>query len=166
MARAWCSPWAVGSPWPGPWLGRRGGRPPAQTGGRAGLAFALGLSLLALALLTMPSGYLGALLALAAILLAGAQAVGPVTALVLRGLNRLAAPLPLRLRLPLREASRGLGRAQLALAALVVALATAVGMTIMVSSFRLTVADWLEDRLDAPVLARGQALETARGPLA
>ena len=77
----------------------------------------------------------------------------------------MAAPLPLRLRLPLREASRGLGRAQLALAALVVALATAVGMTIMVSSFRLTVADWLEDRLDAPVLARGQALGSARGPL-
>jgi putative ABC transport system permease protein len=105
------------------------------------------------------------LLALAAILLAGAQGVGPVTALLLRGLNRLAAPLPLRQRLPLREASRGLGRAQLALAALVVALATAVGMTIMVSSFRLTVADWLEDRLDAPVLARGQALGAARGPL-
>lgn len=143
----------------------RAGRSPAQTGGRAGLAFALGLSLLALMLLRLPSGYLGALLALAAILLAGAQGVGPVTALLLRGLNRLAVPLPLRLRLPLREASRGLGRAQLALAALVVALATAVGMTIMVSSFRLTVADWLEDRLDAPVLARGQALGSARGPL-
>lgn len=143
----------------------RAGRPPAQTGGRAGLAFALGLSLLALALLKMPSGYLGALLALAAILLAGAQGVGPATALLLDGLNRLAAPLPLRLRLPLREASRGLGRAQLALAALVVALATAVGMTIMVTSFRLTVADWLEDRLDAPVLARGSALGEARGPL-
>ena len=143
----------------------RAGRPPAQTGGRAGLALALGLSLLALALLQMPSGYLGALLALAAILIAGAQGVGPVTALLLRGLNRLAAPLPLRLRLPLREASRGLGRAQLALAALVVALATAVGMTIMVTSFRLTVADWLEDRLDAPVLARGPALGEARGPL-
>ena len=143
----------------------RAGRPPAQTGGRTGLAFALGLSLLALALLKMPSGYLGALLALAAILLAGAQGVGPVSAGVLRGLNRLAAPLPLRLRLPLREASRGLGRAQLALAALVVALATAVGMTIMVTSFRLTVADWLEDRLDAPVLARGPALGEARGRL-
>ena len=143
----------------------RAGRPPAQTGGRARLAFALGLSLLALALLKMPSGYLGALLALAAILLAGAQGVGPVSAWLLRGLNRLAAPLPLRLRLPLREASRGLGRAQLALAALVVALATAVGMTIMVTSFRLTVADWLEDRLDAPVLARGPALGEARGRL-
>ena len=143
----------------------RAGRPPAQTRGRAGLAFALGLSVLALALLKMPSGYLGALLALAAILLAGAQGVGPATALLLGGLNRLAAPLPLRLRLPLREASRGLGRAQLALAALVVALATAVGMTIMVTSFRLTVADWLEDRLDAPVLARGLALGEARGPL-
>jgi len=143
----------------------RAGRPPAQTGGRAGLAFALGLSLLALALLKMPSGYLGALLALAAILLAGAQGVGPATALLLGGLNRLAAPMPLRLRLPLREASRGLGRAQLALAALVVALATAVGMTIMVTSFRLTVADWLEDRLDAPVLARGLALGDARGRL-
>ena len=143
----------------------RAGRPPAQTGGRTGLAFALGLSLLALALLKMPSGYLGALLALAAILLAGAQGVGPVSAWLLRGLNRLAAPLPLRLRLPLREASRGLGRAQLALAALVVALATAVGMTIMVTSFRLTVADWLEDRLDAPVLARGPALGEARGRL-
>jgi len=143
----------------------RAGRPPAQTGGRARLAFALGLSLLALALLKMPSGYLGALLALAAILLAGAQGVGPVSTWLLRGLNRLAAPLPLRLRLPLREASRGLGRAQLALAALVVALATAVGMTIMVTSFRLTVADWLEDRLDAPVLARGPALGEARGRL-
>ena len=143
----------------------RAGRPPAQTGGRTGLAFALGLSLLALALLKMPSGYLGALLALAAILLAGAQGVGPVSAWLLRGLNRLAAPLPLRLRLPLREASRGLGRAQLALAALVVALATAVGMTIMVTSFRLTVADWLDDRLDAPVLARGPALGEARGRL-
>ena len=141
----------------------RAGRPPAQTGGRTGLAFALGLSLLALALLKMPSGYLGALLALAAILLAGAQGVGPATALLLRGLNRLAAPLPLRLRLPLREASRGLGRAQLALAALVVALATAVGMTIMVTSFRLTVADWLEDRLDAPVLARARPWEKPGG---
>ena len=141
----------------------RAGRPPMQPGGRAGLVFALSLSLLALALLKMPSGYLGALLALAAILLAGAQGVGPVTALLLRVLNRLAAPLPLRLRLPLREASRGLARAQLALAALVVALATAVGMTIMVSSFRLTVADWLEDRLDAPVLARGATLGGARG---
>ena len=55
----------------------RAGRSPAQTGGRAGLAFALGLSLLALMLLRLPSGYLGALLALAAILLAGARGWGP-----------------------------------------------------------------------------------------
>ena len=109
-------------------------------------------------------GISGALLALAAILLAGAQGVGPVTALLLRGLNRLAVPLPLRLRLPLREASRGLGGS-----------AGAGGPRGGPGhrrghdhhghSFRLTVADWLEDRLDAPVLARGQALGSARGPL-
>ena len=52
----------------------RAGRSPAQTGGRAGLAFALGPLARCSA---MPSGYLGALLALAAILLAGAQGWSP-----------------------------------------------------------------------------------------
>lgn len=137
----------------------RAGRPLAPP---TRLSSAVGLGLGAALLLSFPTGYLGALAALAALLLAGAQLVAPVTGGLLRVLGRLAEPLPLGLRLPLREASRGLGRAQLALAALVVALATAVGMTIMVSSFRLTVADWLTERLDAPVLVRGAALGADR----
>ena len=157
----------------GPWLGKRGGRP-APGGAFASADRRQGGACLcagpfpcsrADGLCDCHRGISGRCLRWPRSCSQGLREIETLTALLLRGLNRLAAPLAPAAALAAPGAGRGLGRAQLALAALVVALATAVGMTIMVSSFRLTVADWLEDRLDAPVLARAKPWGRRGGPL-
>lgn len=96
-------------------------------------------------------GYAGGLLAVAALLLIAA-AVTPIWIrsclhLLLRGL----ALAPLEVRLLLRDSERGLLRSGVAAAALVIAMATALGMGLMVESFRSSVERWLESRLAAPL---------------
>ena len=113
-------------------------------------------SLLALAggALAPGTGYGGALLAIGAVLLAAALLTGPAVAALLGAAARATGSLPLGTRLVVREAVRGLGRSGVAVAALVVAVATAVGMGIMVESFRGSVERWLTARLEAPLYLR------------
>ncbi|MEE4359973.1 MAG: FtsX-like permease family protein [Pseudomonadales bacterium] len=121
-------------------------------GRRARAAAVLGgLAMLAL---TPGTGYLGALLAIALLLLSAALVAGPLLGALLAGLAGLARHAPAGTRMLLRETVRGLGRSGIATAALVVAIATAVGMEIMVDSFRGSVERWLEGRLAAPLYAR------------
>ncbi len=54
-------------------------------------------------------------------------------------------------RLGIRGIAAGLSRTGLAVAALTIAVATTLGVGIMISSFRLTVSDWLEQTLTSDV---------------
>lgn len=100
------------------------------------------------------TGYLGALVAVGALLLLGALLAPWLVARLLGLLARGALRAPVGTRMLLREATRGLARSGVASAALVVAVATAVGMGIMVESFRDSVERWLESRLAAPLYVR------------
>ncbi|TVS17830.1 MAG: FtsX-like permease family protein [Gammaproteobacteria bacterium] len=110
-----------------------------------------GLLLLAGVALLPAAGYLGGLVAIAALLMATALLTPVWITAVLSGMTRLLGAAPLRFRLLLREAVRGLTRSGVAGAALVVAMATALGMGLMVDSFRSSVDRWLEARLAAPL---------------
>ena len=63
--------------------------------------------------------------------------------------HRLALYLPVPERLALKAGRRSLGRIGLAIAALMAATATSVGVGLMVGSFRTAVGDWLEQLLRA-----------------
>jgi len=117
----------------------------------ARLPGALALAGFGLLCLVPGTGYLGGLLAVGGFLLAAALLTPVLVGLVLGAAERLVASGPLRLRMLMREAVRGLARSGVATAALVVALATAVGMGLMVESFRGSVDSWLEARLAAPL---------------
>lgn len=63
-----------------------------------------------------------------------------------------------QLRLAIRAVASSLSRGGVAVAALTIALATTVGMGVMIYSFRLTVTDWLNRALSADVyVSRGAA---------
>ena len=100
------------------------------------------------------SGYIGGLVAIAGVLLAAAVLTPACLRMMINALARLAGRAPLRFRLHLLESARGLGRSGVASAALLVAIATSVGMGVMVESFRDSVERWLGARLAAPVYAR------------
>lgn len=110
-----------------------------------------GLALLGAFALLPGTGYVGGLLAVAALLLMGALLTPAWITLLLTALTRMLGRAPLRWRLLLREALRGLARSGVAGAALVVAMATALGMGLMVESFRSSVDRWLDARLAAPL---------------
>jgi putative ABC transport system permease protein len=124
------------------------GSPRRRAAAVAGLLALAGVALLP------GTGYGGALLAIGAVLLAAALLTGPAVAGLLGAVARATGSLPLGTRLVVREAVRGLGRSGVAVAALVVAVATAVGMGIMVESFRGSVERWLTARLEAPLYLR------------
>ncbi|MDZ7825115.1 MAG: ABC transporter permease [Gammaproteobacteria bacterium] len=100
------------------------------------------------------TGHVGGLVAIAALLLLGAVLAPVLIRACLGGLARLSGRAPVGVRMLLREAGRGLGRSGVAGSALVVAIATAVGMGLMVESFRGSVEQWLETRLAAPLYLR------------
>jgi putative ABC transport system permease protein len=84
------------------------------------------------------------------IFLASALATPPATAGLMRWLDRV---LPVRMPVPVRMAIRGttasLSRTGVAVSALAVAVATVIGVGLMVSSFRVSVDDWLRQTLIA-----------------
>ncbi|MCH2098226.1 MAG: ABC transporter permease, partial [Pseudomonadales bacterium] len=82
------------------------------------------------------SGYLGGLVAIAGVLLAAAALTPACLRMLIGLLARVASRAPLRFRLHLLESARGLARSGVASAALLVAIATSVGMGVMVESFR------------------------------
>ena len=122
--------------------------------GRPPWAVAIGFAGLAGVALLPGSGYLGGLVAIAGVLLAAAVLTPACLRLLIDLLARAAARTPLRFRLHLLESARGLSRSGVASAALLVAIATSVGMGVMVESFRDGVERWLGARLAAPVYAR------------
>ncbi|MCC5871444.1 MAG: FtsX-like permease family protein [Gammaproteobacteria bacterium] len=96
-------------------------------------------------------GYVGGLLAVGALLLVAAALTPAWVRFCLRGLLRWLTLAPLHVRLLLRDSERGLLRSGVAAAALVIAMATALGMGLMVESFRSSVDRWLDARLAAPL---------------
>jgi putative ABC transport system permease protein len=124
------------------------------------LVLALGVGLLSLPTPELLPAYCG----LFAVLLGSALLVPWVTA---RLAGAAAVPLGRSFGLLGRMAARGvtasLSRTAVALAALMVAVATTVGVGLMVASFRDTVADWLGTSLQADVYISPPALVTRRG---
>ena len=88
---------------------------------------------------------------------------------ILSGLNSLVgksfSPL---IRLAIRDITRSLSRTSVAIAALMVAVSVIVGVSLMISSFRLTVERWLTDLLQADIFVSAPSLisDQATFPLA
>ena len=74
---------------------------------------------------------------------------------LIRLLGDLLSPL---IRLAIRDITRSLSRTSIAIAALMVAVSVIVGVGLMVSSFRLTVEQWLTDLLQADVFISSPGL--------
>jgi putative ABC transport system permease protein len=136
----------------------RGRAPWLALGGLALLG--LGVALLALPTQSLPPAYAG----LFAVLL-GAALLVPWTTQKLASAS--AAPLGAAFGLLGRMAARGvtasLSRTAVALAALMVAVATTVGVGLMVTSFRQTVVTWLDTSLQADVYVSPPSLVARRG---
>ncbi|MCC5885782.1 MAG: FtsX-like permease family protein [Gammaproteobacteria bacterium] len=96
-------------------------------------------------------GYAGGLLAVGAVLLTAAVLTPAWMRTCLRLLLDVLKLAPLQVRLLLRDSERGLLRSGVAASALVIAMATALGMGLMVESFRSSVDRWLDARLAAPL---------------
>ncbi len=124
------------------------------------LVLALGVGLLALPTPELLPAYAG----LFAVLLGSALLVPWLTAR-LAGLaaGPLGRPFGLLGRMAARGVTASLSRTAVALAALMVAVATTVGVGLMVASFRDTVAEWLGTSLQADVYISPPALVTRRG---
>ncbi|CAL1238849.1 ABC transporter permease [Candidatus Methylocalor cossyra] len=128
------------------------------------VALGLSLGLLGGGLLALPSAGLVVALAGLFLLLIGYALLLPMALVGLTGpFARL--PFPL-LRLAVRGCSAALSRTGPATAALTVAVATAIGVGLMVESFRVTVAEWLEQLLQADLyVARPSEPGAAGRPL-
>lgn len=112
----------------------------------AGLIAAVGAGLLlALSSRSLAAGF-GAL---AGLIVAAMLLVPLLVERLLLGAARLAPARALATRLALRSAARALGRIGLAVAALMAATATSIGVGLMVASFRGAVIDWLDQLLRA-----------------
>jgi putative ABC transport system permease protein len=115
----------------------------------AALAVALA-GLLAVRLL--PGSLLAGFAGLFAVIAAGALLAPPaITGLVWLILAALGARLALPVRMAIRGVSASLSRTGVAVAALMVAVATVIGVGVMVGSFRMSVDQWLQNSLRADV---------------
>lgn len=124
------------------------------------------LALSALALLAVPSQSLVLAFVALFLLTLGLTLLVPhaVAALALLP-ARLAGPaLGMQARLALRGVGASLSRTGVAVAALMLALATTVGVGVMVASFRASVADWLDTTLKADVYVTAPSLISSRLP--
>ena len=127
----------------------------------AGTGVALGLAaagLLGFGARGLTTGFVALFLALLGLTLMVPMAV----LAIVRGLARPAGLAGLPGRLAVRGVGESLSRTGVAIAALMLAVATTVGVGIMVASFRTTVELWLESRLQADLYVRVPALRTAR----
>jgi len=115
----------------------------------AGLAMAAVAGLL----LLLPTRSLVAGFAVLFLLVLGLSLVTPLAvALLVRLAGAAGGPmLGIQGRLAVRGVSASLSRTGVAIAALMLAVATTVGVGVMVASFRTTVAGWLTDRLQADI---------------
>ena len=74
--------------------------------------------------------------------------------------ERLSSPLP---RLAVRSLERGLSRSGPAVVALTLALAAAIGVSVLVGSFRVSVSDWLGQTLTSDIYVVSASPASARG---
>ena len=113
--------------------------------------------------LLIPEGTLWEGFAILFCVVAGFTLLAPgITVLLVRILRRIAAPLAGSLAsLSVRGVDAGLSRTGVAISALMVALATTVGVSIMVDSFRESVGHWLEATLQADIYVA--ALDMSNG---
>ncbi len=119
---------------------------PAMTAG------AIALNLLGFALLSAEDNLTLGFAALLCILVGGALFTPAVMIVMMRLLQQPAAMLfGVVGRLAARAVIRSLSRTAVAVAALTVAVSVIVGVSAMIGSFRLTVADWLESSLGAQI---------------
>lgn len=93
---------------------------------------------------------------IAALLLASALWLPPLLALVLKALTHLARRRPL-IQWAVADMQLQLPKLSLAMMALLIALATNLGVGSMVGGFRLTFLDWLDQRLVAPLYVNAPA---------
>lgn len=109
--------------------------------------------LLCVTLLAVPGGGLGAAFAALFLLVAVAALCTPAATLGLAALLQrvLRAPVGVLGVIAVRGVRSGLARSAVAIAALMVALATTLGVAIMVASFRVSLQDWLATTLAADV---------------
>ena len=110
------------------------------------------LNLLGLLLLAAPGGLALSFAASLCILVGGAMFTPAALILLMRLLLPAASAIfgPLG-RLAARSITRSLSRASVAVAALTIAVSVIVGVSVMIGSFRATVADWLRTSLGAQV---------------
>jgi len=90
-----------------------------------------------------------------------------ITPVIVAGVTRLLAPVAGRLfgiqaRLAIRGIAASLSRTGVAIAALMLAVSTTVGVGVMVSSFRSTVALWLDATLRADIYISAPSLRSSR----
>jgi putative ABC transport system permease protein len=117
--------------------------------------FAAGLILCTISagLLWIPTRNLGvSFTALFGIIIGFALLTPAVTVVLMRGVRPITARLAGVLgRMAPRDISRSLSRTSVAIAALMVAVSVIIGVSVMIGSFRRTVADWLQTSLQADV---------------
>lgn len=98
-----------------------------------------------------------------AVLIGFALLTPPVTAVLMRFFTPLGQWLMGALgRMAPRDIVRSLSRTSVAIAALMVAVSVIIGVSIMIGSFRLTVAQWLNDTLRADVFLSPPSLTSGR----
>lgn len=131
---------------------------PLMTGG------AVTLNMLGYVMLQLPTqNIVVGFLALFLIVIGGAL----FTPIILIALMRLATPIADRLfgvlgRMAPRAVVRSLSRTSIAVAALTIAISVIVGVSVMISSFRGTVSDWLETTLGADIFISPPSLTANR----
>ena len=106
---------------------------------------------------------LAAYVAIGLLLVGGIALLPWAVALLLRWLQPLAAPRLLPL-LALERARRTRGTAAVAVGGVVASLSLAVALTVMVTSFRGSVMDWLDAVLPAPLYVRSLGAQTGDAP--
>lgn len=115
-------------------------------------ALAILLTLLGMLLLLAPEGLALSFAALMCVIVGGALFTPVALILLMRFLLPLAAALFGVLgRLAARSITRSLSRTSVAVAALTIAVSVIVGVSVMIGSFRSTVADWLRESLGAQI---------------
>ncbi|MDA0977593.1 MAG: ABC transporter permease, partial [Proteobacteria bacterium] len=101
------------------------------------------------------TGLAGGFFAIAVLSLAASQAIAPVVDRLKRGASLIRGSY--LLRVAIREALWHPGELSVALAGLALAVATAIGVSLMVDSFRLDFSQMLDHRLKYDVIAEGEA---------
>ena len=112
------------------------------------IAMAAGIALTRLSNTSLLLGFIALALAIVGYSLTVPMSVKVLCAMVSGMTSRR---IPLLARLGIREIATGITRSGLAVAALTLAVATTLGVSIMIGSFRQTVVDWLAQALEADV---------------